>query len=701
MDNMSVSVFIDSNENYGLLDTVLPRRTHTWADDSSVSNCHNCNKPFTIFFRKHHCRLCGRIFCYKCSDHFNTIPKELLSNTAATHSNNNNKTDTWKNYISSYVIAQTQSHDSHRVCFVCNELINRINKIINIVQLFNIMRFDVIQLRKLRAVCKTWNYASNYCLSIFREIQYKFPINEYTQTEINMLWTNSKYFSNHNRAIIPLLKVCTNDQEVSNALKFYNLAKTTSCKTLMCSRSCSHKISSLDCINILAHCFRSKSKSKTPNLLIRMALKNITCNDKEFSNYIPFLTYNIRYDNDNLITNFLAIRCIQNFDLLNILHWESVKYTKDEIYGNVYSEFLKVIKQLLDNPNHDQKLLKFLQEEAFIQKLKNISTAIYDDTKEYSEIKDKYNLSGDLIYPLNPTIRIKQFIIDDIKIKKSCSKPMIVPCKTSNNKIIKVMFKRDNLQTDQLVMNLLNITQQIVKEEEGISLDLDTYNIISLERNEGIIEIIQDAETLYHIQEKRKTTILNYILENNVNCTVKEIRDNFIKSLALYSVMTYLLGVGDRHLENIMVSPMGKIFHVDFSFIMGKDPVFNNPSIRITSDMVDAIGGIDSAGYQQFKDLSSKIYNCVRRNMDIFVNILLMIPNITNNKITEDEIKEQIIKRFIPGENEVNAKFHLVAKLEEKSYTDRIKDFCHYHTQEKTLGTTVSNVFSSLFNKTI
>lgn len=38
-----------------------------WMNDSFVSDCLNCFKPFTAFRRKHHCRFCGQIFCADCT----------------------------------------------------------------------------------------------------------------------------------------------------------------------------------------------------------------------------------------------------------------------------------------------------------------------------------------------------------------------------------------------------------------------------------------------------------------------------------------------------------------------------------------------------------------------------------------------------------------------------------------------------------
>lgn len=38
-----------------------------WMKDESAKECFNCAKPFTTFRRKHHCRICGQIFCSNCS----------------------------------------------------------------------------------------------------------------------------------------------------------------------------------------------------------------------------------------------------------------------------------------------------------------------------------------------------------------------------------------------------------------------------------------------------------------------------------------------------------------------------------------------------------------------------------------------------------------------------------------------------------
>ncbi|KAK0149681.1 FYVE and coiled-coil domain-containing protein 1 [Merluccius polli] len=41
-----------------------------WLVDKEATHCLDCQGHFTWYLRRHHCRLCGRIFCYYCSNNF-------------------------------------------------------------------------------------------------------------------------------------------------------------------------------------------------------------------------------------------------------------------------------------------------------------------------------------------------------------------------------------------------------------------------------------------------------------------------------------------------------------------------------------------------------------------------------------------------------------------------------------------------------
>ena len=55
-------------------DYVLP----TWQPDSEVSECPICGRAFAFWYRKHHCRKCGRVVCAACSPHRITIPRQFI-----------------------------------------------------------------------------------------------------------------------------------------------------------------------------------------------------------------------------------------------------------------------------------------------------------------------------------------------------------------------------------------------------------------------------------------------------------------------------------------------------------------------------------------------------------------------------------------------------------------------------------------------
>lgn len=66
----------DKAEIFNRLSSLITDRGKNprWIRDEETTECTNCNEKFTFTLRRHHCRLCGHIFCHKCSDRWLLTP---------------------------------------------------------------------------------------------------------------------------------------------------------------------------------------------------------------------------------------------------------------------------------------------------------------------------------------------------------------------------------------------------------------------------------------------------------------------------------------------------------------------------------------------------------------------------------------------------------------------------------------------------
>ena len=122
---------------------------------------------------------------------------------------------------------------------------------------------------------------------------------------------------------------------------------------------------------------------------------------------------------------------------------------------------------------------------------------------------------------------------------------------------------------------------------------------------------------------------------------------------------TYLLGVGDRHLDNIMIHQNGSLFHIDYSYILGHDPKLKDATIRISPHMLDAMGGIESENYKIFRETCTKIYNTIRQHVALISSLMMILSNTNPTKFPRDKIEKEILRRFEPGISRPDACCHL------------------------------------------
>lgn len=492
--------------------------------------------------------------------------------------------------------------------------------------------------------------------------------------------------------------------------------RRASCWTLMCSRHCNPYLRPEDALTLLDRTVQSRPIRELAIRYLRLA------SNWELRCYLPLLVHYMRYEpiDGSIVGNFIISRCTETVDTeeldleyMNDVYWQLKINLESKAFFLIYKYFLDkfcydIPKEILEVIMKGQHLVNLLENIPNRKKNKlSASKPNVDEIKQYVASHINVETLPYLTIPTKSFVDYTELDIDKLHVKHSATEPIILPFKyisdTNTLSRYEILYKSEDIRKDQIIMKIIQLMDAILKQEEGLDLNIITYEVRPTSSGAGIIEIIPNCATMYHIKEKMKLSVLNYIIENNPSETVEKLRSRFLQSCAAYCVITYLLGIGDRHLDNIMVTTDGVMFHIDYGFVLGFDPKpMTSPKIRIDPDMIDALGGIHSQNYKRFKELCNQIYNCLRRHVNLFINLLTLLievdPPITNKvNFTRKILMEEIMKRFIPGESYGDAELQLTSHIENSNntYGQYLNDWVHYHARENTLQSMVVGTFKN------
>jgi phosphatidylinositol kinase/protein kinase (PI-3 family) len=177
------------------------------------------------------------------------------------------------------------------------------------------------------------------------------------------------------------------------------------------------------------------------------------------------------------------------------------------------------------------------------------------------------------------------------------------------------------------------------------------YGCLSTGDQVGLIEVILNSSTIAKIQKKSrgargafdKTLLLKWLREQNPNpAHLKKAIENFTLSCAGYCVATYVLGVGDRHSDNIMICRNGQLAHIDFGHFLGNfKSKFGVKRERVpfvlTDDFIYIItngGDRTSREFSRFKEICEDAFMKLRNHGSLFINLFSLmlsceIPELT------------------------------------------------------------------------
>ncbi|KAL9130247.1 MAG: hypothetical protein Q9217_001540 [Psora testacea] len=266
----------------------------------------------------------------------------------------------------------------------------------------------------------------------------------------------------------------------------------------------------------------------------------------------------------------------------------------------------------------------------------------------------------------NDYVHISAFL-DDVLVLNSLQRPRKISIRGSDGRVYALLCKpKDDLRKDQRLMEFNAMINRALKKDAESSkrrLYIKTYAVTPLNEECGLIEWIDNLKTLREIllnSYKQKGVHINYseirvLLNESVSAPDKlpiftnkvlphfppvfhewfvemfpepgawfTARLRYTRSCAVMSIVGHVLGLGDRHGENVLFEEgNGGTFHVDFNCLFDKGLTFEKPELvpfRLTHNMVDAFGAYGYEG--PFRKSCELTNNILRQHEDTLMTIL-------------------------------------------------------------------------------
>lgn len=422
--------------------------------------------------------------------------------------------------------------------------------------------------------------------------------------------------------------------------------------------------------------------------------------DEELQLYLLQLVQALKYEatgdgDDSSLARFLVTRAASSLALGNFLFWYLVVEVSDssndqapehrELFAKVEYDFMTELEK---TPEGSEIRKTFRRQVELLTVLAQLSKEVrYGGGDRPSKIerlkKALADPKNDLVnfeplpLPLDPSVMITGIYPEDCNVLKSSLLPMVLNFKTAANTKYPIIFKTgDDLRQDQLVIQIITLMDQLLKKE-NLDLKLTPYRILATSAFTGAFQFIPSMSLAAALQ-KHRGSLLSYLRANNPDDTAplgvrKEAMDTYIKSCAGYSVITYLLGVGDRHLDNLLISPSGAFFHVDFGYILGRDPKPYAPQMKIAPQMIEGMGGPEHPNYLAFKEYCFTAWSTLRKSSNLILNLFALMKeaNIPDIKVEREGSVRKVEQRMWLGKSEGEAGRDF-EKLIEESATDRL-----------------------------
>lgn len=191
----------------------------------------------------------------------------------------------------------------------------------------------------------------------------------------------------------------------------------------------------------------------------------------------------------------------------------------------------------------------------------------------------------------------------------------------------------DDCRQDILALQLISVFRSVFTAV-GLDLYLFPYRIVATAPGCGVIEVIPKSISRDMMGREKVNNLHDYFINTFGplhSVGLQRARDNFVKSLAAYSLILYLLQIKDRHNGNIMFDNAGHVIHIDFGFILDIAPggiTFESAPFKLTTEMIDVMGGdANTLAYKRFAELVVQAYLAIRPHAEKIIQLVALMAD--------------------------------------------------------------------------
>ncbi|KAG2349872.1 kinase-like protein [Suillus weaverae] len=195
-----------------------------------------------------------------------------------------------------------------------------------------------------------------------------------------------------------------------------------------------------------------------------------------------------------------------------------------------------------------------------------------------------------------------------------------------------------DLRQEQVAVQLIQQFEQIWQEED-CQCWVRYFQILITGASSGLVETITDAVSIHSIKKSEYArrlaegrfgyvTLLDHFKSTYGDPSMAKFvraQRNFAKSLAGYSIVTYLLQIKDRHNGNILLDREGHLIHIDFGFMLSNSPGnigFEAAPFKLPPEYVEVLGGVDGESFLEFKRLFREGFEAARKHCDRIITLV-------------------------------------------------------------------------------